>query len=198
MRVPTLSVTLLIATLSLFAVGQEERTGRIIAVNVDSSDPRIQQMLPKLRDRAIKAVEESAKNVRAVVTLGSAATPEAEARENSADYLLTIELSLAHSVRVPGGSIPGNAPSRTVDVRPGQVPTGIAHSRCVDLLGEFTYSYSMISLTGRKINFHDSHTMRDFEYPLGPEWECLDKLATRAVESDASTAVHKLRSKKAL
>lgn len=198
MRVITLSATLLVATVSLPAVGQENGRGRLIAVNVDSSDPRIQQMLPKLRDRAIKAVEESAKNVRAIVMLGSAATPEAEAREHSADYLLTMELSLAQSVRVPIGSIPGNAPSRTVDVSPGQVPRGITHSPCVDLLGTLTFSYRVISLSGKKISFHDSHTMQDFEYPLGPEWECLEKLTTRAVDSDASAAVHKLKSKKAI
>jgi hypothetical protein len=189
---------LMILSVCLLAAGQENTRERIIAVNVDSSDPRIQQMLPRLRDRAVKVVEESAKNVRAIVMLGSAATPEAEARRNSADYLLTIELSLAQSVRVPLGGIPGNTPSRTVDVSPGQVPTGIAHSRCVDLLGTFTFSYRVLSLSGKNVSFHDSHTMRDFEYPLGPEWECLEKLTTRAVDSDASVAVHKLKSKKAL
>jgi len=198
MRVILYFANLSILAASLLASGQESSRGRIIAVNVDSSDPRIQQMLPKLRDRAVKVVEENARNVRAVVILGSAATPEAEARENSADYLLTIELSLAQSVRVPIGGIPGEGPSRTVDVPPGRVATGIAHSRCVDLLGILTFSYEVLSLSGKNINFHDSHTMREFEYPLGPEWQCLEKLTTRAVENDASTAVHELKSKKAL
>jgi hypothetical protein len=198
MRLMLYFAALFILTASLLASGQEIPRGRIIAVNVDSPDPRIQQMLPKLRDRAIKVVEEKAKNVRTVVILGSAATPEAEARENSADYLLTIELSLAQSVRVPMGGVPGEAPSRTVDVPSGRVPTGIAHSRCVDLLGIFTFSYKVLSLSGKNINFHDSHTMQEFEYPMGPDWECLEKLTTRAVESDASAAVHKLKSKKAL
>ena len=198
MRVILCFANLLIVTVSLLGFGQENIRGKIIAVNVDSSDPRIQQMLPKLRDQAVKVVEKSAKNVRAVVMLGSAATPEAEARENSADFLLTIELSLAQSVRVPMGSIPGNAPSRTPDVPLGQAPTGIAHSRCVDLLGTFTFSYRVLSLSGNEFSFHDSHTMNEFEYPLGPEWECLEKLTTRAVDSDASAAVHKLKSKKAL
>ena len=198
MRVVHCSANLLILMISLLSFGQENTRGRIIAVNVDSSDPRIQQMLPKLRDRAVKVVEESARNVRAIVMLGSAATPQAEAHENSADYLLTIELSLAQSVRIPVGSSPENAPSRTVDVPLGQVPTGIAHSRCVDLLGTFTFSYRVLSLSGKKLSFHDSHTMRDSEYPLGPEWQCLEKLTTRGVEIDASAAVHKLKSKKAL
>lgn len=198
MRIILCFANLLIVTVSLLGFGQENTRGKIIAVNVDSSDPRIQQMLPKLRDQAVKEVEKSAKNVRAIVMLGSAATPEAEARENSADFLLTIELSLAQSVRVPIGSIPGNAPSRTADVPLGQVPTGIAHSRCVDLLGTFTFSYRVLSLSGKNISFHDSHTMQEFEYPLGPEWECLEKLTSRAVDSDASAAVHKLKSKKAL
>lgn len=189
---------LLILMVSLLAAGQESSPGRIIAVKVDSSDPRIQQMLPKLRDRAVKVVEESARNVRAVVMLGSAATPEAEARENSADYLLTIDLSLAQSMRIPIGGSPENAPSRTVDVPLGRVPTGIAHSRCVDLLGTLTYSYRVVSLSSKNINFHGSHTMHDSEYPLGPEWECLEKLTTRAVDTDVSAAVHKLRSKKLL
>jgi len=100
--------------------------------------------------------------------------------------------------RVYAKYFPENAPSRTVDVPLGQVPTGIAHSRCVDLLGTFTFSYRVLSLSGKKLSFHDSHTMRDSEYPLGPEWQCLEKLTTRGVEIDASAAVHKLKSKKAL
>jgi hypothetical protein len=198
MRVMRCFANMLILTVSLLASGQENSRGRIIAVNVDSSDPRIQQMLPKLRDRAVKVVEESARNVRAIVMLGSAATPVAEAHENSADYLLTIELSLAQSVRIPIGSTLENAPTRTVDVPLGGVPTGIAHSRCVDLLGTLTFSYSVVSLSGKNIKIHDSHTMHDSEYPLGPEWECLQKLTTRAVESDAAAAVNKLKKKKAL
>jgi hypothetical protein len=188
----------MILSACLVAAGQENTRERIIAVSVDSSDPRIQQMLPKLRDRAVRTVERSAKNVRAVVMLGSAATTEAEARRNSADYLLTIDLSLGPSVRIPLSGIPVNAPSRTVDVAPGQVPTGIVHSRCVDLLGTFTFSYQVLPVSGKNVSFHDSHTMQEFEYPLGPEWECLEKLTTRAVDSDASAAIHKLKSKKAL
>jgi hypothetical protein len=198
MRILPALANMLIIMVSLFASGQENDRGRIIAVNVDSSDPRIQQMLPKLRNRAVKVVEESAKNVRAVVMLGSAATPEAEAHESSADYLLTIELSVAQSLRIPVGRSPENAPSRTVDVPLGGVPTGIAHSRCVDLLGILTFSYSVVSLSGKNIKIHDSHNMHASEYPLGPEWQCLEKLTKRAVESDAAAAVNKLKKKKAL
>jgi hypothetical protein len=165
------NLLILMVSIPLLTSGQGNTRVWIIAVNVDSSDPRIQQMLPKLRDRAVKVVEESAKNVRAVVMLGSAATPEAEARKNSADYLLTIELALTQRIPISIGSSPENAPSRTVDVPVGQVPTGITHSRCVDLLGTFTFSYRVISLSGKNISFHDSHIMRDSEYPLGPEWE---------------------------
>ncbi len=49
--------------LSLFstALAQQSKGSRVIAVNVASSDPRIQSMLPRLRDQAAKAVEDSAK-----------------------------------------------------------------------------------------------------------------------------------------
>jgi len=181
---------------SLSGSAQESVRGHIIAINLESPDPRIQLMMPKLRDRAVDIVEKSARNIQAVLILGSAPTPEAEARESSADYLLTIKLSLAQSVRL--GRSPENEPSRTVDVRVGEVPTGIAHSRCVDLLGTLTFAYNVISLSGKNIKFHDSHTMREAEYPLGPEWQCLETLTTRAVESDAAAAVHKLKAKKAL
>lgn len=174
-----------------------QHSSRIVAVNVDSSDPRIQQMLPKLRDRAAKVVEHSAKTVRAIIVTGSTATPEEEARRNSADYLLTIELSVRPSVQIPPAG-PGNVPTTTADVPIGRVPLGITHSRCADLLGAFTFSYTVTSLTGKNIKLSDSHTMQEFEYPLGPELECLDKLSTRAVQTEASTAVHKLKSKKAL
>ena len=193
------AVVIVLSLVSTIASTQQNDTSRIIAVNVASSDPRIQQMLPGLRDQAAKVVEESAKNVRAVVVLGVTATPEEEARQNSADYLLTIELNVRPSVRIPVAGGPENGPSTTADVpRIGGVPSGITHSRCPDLLGEFTFSYSVISVNGKHIKLHDSHTLRESEYPLGPQFECLEKLSTRAVGIDASAAVHKLKSKKAL
>lgn len=156
-------------------------------------------MLPRLRDDAAKVVEDSAKHVRAVLVLGSASTPEEEARQNAADYLLTIELFVSPSVHIPLAGGPENGPRTTADVPSiGGVPSGITHSRCADLLGAFTFSYTVTPVNGRNIKLHDSHTMRESEYPLGPELECLDKLSTRAVRSEASAAVHKLKSKKAL
>jgi len=180
------------------AFAQTTDNRQVIAVNVDSSEPRIQQMLPRLRDQAVKVVEDSAKNVQAIPIIGSAATPEEEARRISADYLLTINLTIAHSVESPSWAAPGTGPTTTADVPTGRVPYGIAHSRCADLLGDFTYSYTLLSLTGKLIKLHDSHTLRESEYPLGPDLECLDKLSTRAVRNDASSAIHKLKSKKGL
>jgi hypothetical protein len=181
------------------AVAQETQP-KIIAVNIDSSDPHIQQILPNLRDEAVKAVEESAKNVRATLILGSAAAPEEEAREHSADFLLTIDLSVRPTVELPPSGAPQNGPATTADVPPfpGAVPSGITHSRCPDLLGSLTFSYTVIALSGKKIKLHESHTLQESEYPMGPQLECLDKLSRRAVESYASTAVKKLKSKKAL
>src|SRR5215471_8473261 len=111
-----LATFIVLSLVSTIALTQQNDISRVIAVNVASSDPRIQQMLPRLRDQAAKVVAESAKNVRAVVVLGVTATPEEEARQNSADYLLTIELSVRPSVRIPVGGGPENGPSTTADV----------------------------------------------------------------------------------
>jgi len=182
------------------AFAQGRNSNRVIAVNVDSSDPRIQQLLPGLRDEASEVVEKSARNVRAIIVMGSSSMhPEEEARQNSADYLLTINLSIRPSVDIPLHGGPENGPTTTADVpKIGGVPYGITHSRCADLLGAFTFSYTVISLTGKNLKLHDSHTMRKDEYPLGPELYCLDKLSTHAVRNYAATAVQKLKSKNGL
>jgi hypothetical protein len=46
----------------------------VIAVNVDSTDWRIQQMMLELGEEAAKAVEQSAKNVHASIVIGAPST----------------------------------------------------------------------------------------------------------------------------
>ena len=177
----------------------QQSDSKLIAVNVDATDPRIQQMLPKLHEEAAKVVEESARNVRASIVIGSSSVAAEQARQKSADYLLRIDLSLQSQVAVPSSGGPYNGPATTADVRVGQIPYGITHSRCPDLLqGAFTFSYTVISLTGKNIELHDSHTMREIEYPLGPQLECLTRISTQAVRVGASAVVKKLKSKKGL
>jgi hypothetical protein len=119
------------------ALAQESDSKHVIAVNVDSTDWRIQQLMPELRDEAARAIEQSAKNVRASIVLGSSLDPEEQARQKSADYLLTINLSLLSQVGNPSKGGLGNGPATTADVPViGGVPSGVAHSRCEDLLNE--------------------------------------------------------------
>jgi hypothetical protein len=170
----------------------------VIAVNVDSTDGRIQQMIPELSEEAVQAVQQSAKNVQASIVIGAPSTAAEQARQKSADYLLTINLSLLSQVAVPLKGGPGNGPATTADGRViGGVPSGIAHSRCEDLLDEaFAFSYKVSSVAGEKIKLQGSHTMRENEYPLGPQLNCLAKFSTQAVRECASDAVKGLKSKK--
>jgi hypothetical protein len=180
------------------APGQGGDRTYVIAVNVDSTDWRIQQMIPELREEAAKAVEQSAKNVQASVVIGSPSTAAEQARQKSADYLLTINLSLLSQLAVPPKGGVGSGPATTADVPIiGGVPSGIAHSRCEDLMNEaFAFSYKVSSVAGEKIKLQGSHTMRESEYPQGPQLNCLAKFSTQAVRECASDAVKGLKSKK--
>jgi len=173
------------------AFAQESERKQVVAVSVDSRDPRI-QIMQGLREEAAKVVEQSAKNVRSVIVIGSSSAVEA-------DYLLTIKLSLQPQVSIPSKDAPENRPTTTADVPIGGVPLGIAHARCPDLLQEsFTFSYTVISLRGKNVNLHYSHTISEAEFPLGPELACLPEMASQAVRVCASAAVKKLKSKKAI
>jgi hypothetical protein len=180
------------------ALAQGSDKEYLIAVNVDSTDERIQQMIAELCEEAAKAVEQSAKNVHAIVVIDFPSTAAEQARQKSADYLLTINLALLSQVAVPSKGGPGNGPPTTADVPViGGVPSGIAHSRCDDLLGKvFAFSYKVTSVASEKIKLHGSHTMQENEYPLGPQINCLAKFSTQAVRESASDAVKGLKSKK--
>jgi hypothetical protein len=181
------------------ALAQESDSQHVIAVNVDSTDWRIQQMMPELREEAAKAIEQSARNVRASIVIGSPLDAAEQSRQKAADYLLTINLSLLSQVGNSKGGL-GRGPATTADVPViGGVPSGIAHSRCEDLVNEaFAFSYKVTSLAGQKLKLQSSHTMQENEYPLGPESNCLAKFSTQAVRECASDAVKGLKSKKRL
>jgi CO dehydrogenase/acetyl-CoA synthase delta subunit len=59
------------------ALAQQSDGERVIAVNVDSTDSRIQQML---REKAAKVIEQSAKNVHASIVIGSPLDAAEQAR----------------------------------------------------------------------------------------------------------------------
>src|ERR1700733_5604806 len=164
------------------ALAQGSDKEYVIAVNVDSTDSRIQQMMPELGEEAAKAVEQSAKNVHASIVIGAPSTAAEQARQKSADYLLTINLSLLSQVALPSKGGPGNGPTTTADVPViGGVPSGIAHSRCEDLVNEaFAFSYKVSAVTGQTIKLQGSHTVRENEYPLEPQLICLAKFSTKA------------------
>jgi hypothetical protein len=191
--------------IAVSALAQENDRKYVIAISVDSTDSRIQQMMPELREEAAKAVEQAAENVHASVVIGSPSNPAEEARQKSADYLLTITLALLSQVDVPSKGDLGSGPVTTADVPvsrvPGGVhsstPTGLAHSHCWDLDNEaFAFLYKVTSLSGKKIKLQSSHTMRENEYPLGPQENCLAQFSTQAVRNSASDAVKGLKSKK--
>ena len=190
--------TLVLLPIASTTLAQESDRKCAIAVNVDSTDRRIQQMIPELREEAAKAVEQSAKNVCATIVSGFPSTPAEQGRQKLADYLLTINLALLSQVAVPLKGGLGNGPTTTADVpKVGGVPSGITHARCEDLLGQaFAFSYKVTSLTGKRIKLEGSHTVQENEYPLGPRSNCLAKFSTNAVRDCASEAVKGLKSKK--
>ena len=177
------------------AVAQQGGRKYVIAVAVDSTDARIRPMLPKLREEAASVVERSAENVRASIVTGIAATASEQARDQSADYLLTIEVAARPNISVPviGGT--RNAPTDTAG---GAAPTGLPHPARAEALGNFVLSYTVVSLTGNNVKLHDTRTIQEMEYPLGPQFDWLTKIATQAVRDGAAAAIKKLKSKKGI
>jgi hypothetical protein len=195
-KYPWLALMLLAPALSASAQLNDKKY--VVAVHVDSTNWQIQQMLPELRDEAVKVVEHSADDVRAAIVLGSPVSPGEQARQKEADYLLTIDLSLASQVVVaPGGRV-GEGPPTTANVPVyGGAPTGLNHSHCEDLLGQaFSYSYKVTDLSGKKLKIGSFHTMQEFEYPLDPISNCLPRFSLQAVRISAADAVRGLKSKK--
>lgn len=187
------------------AVAQQGGRKYVIAVAVDSTDARIRQILPKLREEAAKVVERSAQNVRASIVTGTASTAAEQARDQSADYLLTIEVAARPYISVPviGGT--RNPPTDTSEVpvagrgqASSQVPTGLSHPARAEAQGNFVLSYSVVSLTGNNVKLHDTRTIQEVEYPLGPQFDWLTKIATQAVRDGAAAAIKKLKSKKGI
>jgi hypothetical protein len=188
---------LVLLPIAVTTVAQESDRKCAIAVNVVSTDWRIQNMLPELREEAAKAVEQSAKDVCASVVSGYPSTPVEQARQKSADYLLTINLALLSQAPPSEGELGHSIPATTADVPKPRIPTGLTHSRCEDLLDQaFAFSYKVTPLKGEKIKVEGSHTIGENEYPLNRELNCLGRFSTKAVSDCASEAVKKLKSKK--
>ncbi len=187
----------LLLSIAVSAFAQENDRKYVIAVSVDSTDSRIQRMMPELREEAAKAVEHAAGNVHANIVIDPSSSPIEQAREKSADYLLTINLALLSQVAAPSNGELGKGPLTTADVPVGGYPTGLAHSHCWDLVNEaFAFSYKVTALSGKKIKLQSSHTMRENEYPIGPQENCLAQFSSQAVRNSASDAVKGLKSKK--
>jgi len=193
MRYRWLALMLLAPVLS--AAAQQNDRKYVVAVHVDSTNWQIQQMLPELRDEAVKVVEHSADDVRAASVLGSPVSPGEQARQKEADYLLTIELSLVSQAAVTSRGRVGD-PTSVVPI-PGGAPTGMSHSHCEDLLGQaFSYSYKVTDLSGKKLKIGSFHTMQEYEYPLDPISNCLPRFSLQAVRVSTADALRGLKSKK--
>lgn len=196
-------VPIVVLLLGAGAVAQQGGGKYVIAVAVDSTDARIRPMLPRLREEAASVVERSAQNVRASIVTGKASTAAEQARGQSADYLITIEVAARPYVSVPviGGT--RNPPADTSEVPiagrgSNQIPTGVPHSSRAEAQGNFVLSYTVVSLTGKSVMLHDTRTIQEVEYPLGPEFDWLTKIATQAVRDGAAAAIKKLKSKKGI
>jgi hypothetical protein len=205
MKPRSFAVLILVLLLGAGAVAQQGGKKYVIAVAVDSTDARIRQILPKLREEAASVVERSAQNVRASIVTGTAATASEQARYQSADYLLTIEVAARPYISVPviGGT--RNPPSDTSHVpvagrgqTSNQIPTGVHHPARAEAQGNFVLSYTVVSLAGKNVKLHDTRTIQEVEYPLGPEFDWLSKIATQAVRDGAAAAIKKLKSKKGI
>jgi hypothetical protein len=184
MRVRCTFLAALLAALTTSAYAQEARK-YTIAVAVDSTDPRVQAWGPELRAQAAGVVEKTAHNVHAIVVTGSTSEAREQARNNSADYLLRLELS-PHSSASVGFGGPGI-----------QDPDIIGRPRA-RIQGAIFLAWTIESVTGPKLKLHDSRIVKPYEYPLGPSSDWLRDIASRSIRDGATAAMGKLKSKKAI
>ena len=184
--------------LSIEVAAQNEGSSKVIAVAVKSNDPRLQMMMPKLRNEASEVVEKSAKNARVITLSGSGASAVEQARQQSADYLLEIEITPRPSGSVPIMGRRGNDPTNTEQTPQYGAPTGLPHPERAEAEGAIRLDWTVRSLTGKELKLHDSRTVQEQEYPLGPQLDWLAKIASRSVRDAAAAAVNKLKSKKGL
>jgi hypothetical protein len=154
----------------------------IIGVAVESSDGRLQNWAPQLREQAARVVEKSAKNAR-VIILGVTGRDVADAaQKNGVDYLITIELSPRPYVQASFGG-------------PGiQDPEVTGHPRA-NAQGTIFLAWTVQALNGKPFKLHDSRMVQAQEYPLEPNFDWLRVIASRSVRDAAAAATGKLKKK---
>lgn len=161
-----------------------------IAVNVQSSDPRVSAIAPSLNRAAAAEVERSAHNATPIIVVGTKAEAAEQARRRNADYLLIIEFSPRPSTSVEFG--PGANQPRDPEV--------YGHP-AANMQGQMFLAWDIKPLNGNKVHLHDSRYVRAQEYPLstgglGEDW--IGEIASRSVRDAAVAAMSKLKLKKGL
>jgi hypothetical protein len=158
----------------------------VIGVALESSDGRIQNWAPGLREHAARVVEKMAKNARVIIIGVTGKDVAGVARKNGVDYLMTIELSPR-----PYGSISFGA---TPQIAEQQAPT-LGAKEQTEAQGTIYLSWTVQALNGKAFKLHDSRLVRAQEYPLGPELDWLHAIADRSVQDAAYAAMGKLKKK---
>ncbi len=155
----------------------------VIAVAIYSSDGRVTNMEPELSGRALRVVEETAPEARAIPSHGSKiGAASAQARKMKADFLIWIEVSPRPTAQVevgPGTTTPFPTPERA------------------EAQGSIIRKYTVLQLDS-ELKFSDNTILRPETYPLGPYFDWLRSICGRAVEDAAYDAVKKMKSKKLL
>lgn len=161
-----------------------------IAVNVQSSDPRVSAIAPSLNEEAAGEVERSTHNATPIIVVGTKAEAAEQARRRNADYLLIIEFSVRPSTSVEFG--PGANQSRDPEV--------FGHPTA-NMQGNMFLAWDIKPLNGNKVHLHDSRYVRAQEYPLstgGVSEDWIGEIASRSVRDAALAAMSKLKLKKGL
>jgi hypothetical protein len=158
----------------------------VIGVALESSDGRIQNWAPGLRQHAARVVEKMAKNARVIIIGVTGKDVADDARKNGVDYLLTIEVAPR-----PYGSVSFGATPQTIEQ---QAPT-LGAKEQTEAQGTIYLAWTIQALNGKSFKLHDSRLVRAQEYPLGPELDWLHAIADRSIQDAAYAATGKLKKK---
>ena len=185
------AVLFCVAMLLAGAAAQEERpedrpkAAPIIGVAIESSDGRIQNWAPELRQQAVAVVEKVARNARVIMLAGPGRDTADAAKKHAVDYLMTIEISPR-----PYGSVSFGGPGT-------QDPEVTGHPRA-NMQGTIFLSWTVQALNGKPFKLHDSRMVQAQEYPLDPNFDWLHVIASRSVRDAAAAAAGKLKKKAGL
>ena len=149
-----------------------------VAVTVQSPRTRIQNLLPQMRERIIKAATDKKRNIVGVWLAADDGSVFEAAKAANCDYLLQITVTELNEVNI-GASAP--------DVNHTGAETGIAAA--------IEVTYKLQSLKTEDVVVDDRHEVQPQEYPLDQNATAFETVVSRAVDGAVSASMAKLKKK---